>query len=181
MPPIRATRIQTTSLRLTDDLEKAKERFSFTSRTNKDPAANRIVPPSMQDPPLGVLRIFNAVTLLEIRDMFLESSGWQRLGSPAKFKGWRYEGKRVGDLQVKSVTLKPDALTAKGTGGFTLDEIQQGRIGLQLVFVFPDDSFFMWCAEAPAKTAANPGTTTKYDRPGLFVAQPKSPPPAICQ
>jgi len=37
-----------------------------------------------------------------------------------------------------------------------------------------------WCAEAPAKVGGNPPSTASSDRPGRFIAQPRTLAPPAC-
>ena len=83
-------------------------------------------------------------------------------------------GKAVGDAVVKSVTVKADSITIKGTGTYTLNEAAQHRVATQLHL-----GSVSWCADAPAK-AGNPPPTGKNDLAGKFVAQPKTPAPIAC-
>jgi hypothetical protein len=98
-----------------------------------------------------------------------------------KFRGWRYEGKSANDLLVKSVTVKPDSIVAKGSGGFILEAPQQGGVAVKLTFIVGGGTAGnAWCADAPAKTSGKPPSTARNDRPGLFIAQPRTPPPTGC-
>ena len=89
-------------------------------------------------------------------------------------KGWKYNGKLVGDTIVKSVTVKADSISIKGTGTYTLNEPAQGRVATLLAL-----GSATWCADAPAKTGTPP-PSGKNDVAGKFTAQSKTPPPAVC-
>jgi hypothetical protein len=75
---------------------------------------------------------------------------------------------------LKSVTVKPDSITIKGAGTYTLNETAQGSLAMRLQV-----GSTAWCAAAPAK-AGTPPPSGKNDVAGKFVAQPKTPPPASC-
>jgi hypothetical protein len=176
------TLIQTTALKLTDDLESLfNGKVSFKASTKKDPVANRIVVPppgSPGDPRLGAaaLRIYNSAGLTNDFDLRpLAAAGWTLLGSETSPKGYRYRGKDIGDNIIKSVTLKADSLKVKGFSFYTLDEAAQGRVAVKLLM-----GDLAWCADAPAKASGNPPSTAKNDRPGKFTAQPKTPAPSAC-
>ena len=77
----------------------------------------------------------------------LAAAGWEPLGSATSPKGWKYNGKLVGDTVVKSVTVKADSISVKGAGTYTLNEPAQGRIATRLTL-----GSATWCADAPAKT-----------------------------
>jgi hypothetical protein len=65
----------------------------------------------------------------------------------------------------------------RGTGTYTLDEPQQGRVAVTLEL---GGSGPTWCADAPAKQRGNPPSTASNDQPGRFVGEPKTAPPASC-
>ena len=167
-------------MKLKDDLV-AKKSFSFSSTTKLDPPANRIVPPlpgSLGDPSLvgGSVTFYNSAGLTLDQDAYtLSAAGWKLLGSQTSPKGWKYNGKLVGDTLVKSVTVKADKISIKGTGTYTLNEPAQGRIATRLQL-----GSASWCADAPAKASGNPPSTAKNDLAGKFVAQPKTPAPGSC-
>jgi YVTN family beta-propeller protein len=172
--------IQTKSLKLKDDLV-AKKSFAFKSGNKLDPPANRIVPPlpgSLGDPTLagGAVTFYNSAGLTLDQDTYvLAAAGWEPLGSATSPKGWKYNGKLVGDTVVKSVTVKADSISVKGAGTYTLNEPAQGRIATRLTL-----GSATWCADAPAKTSGNPPTSGNNDVAGKFTAQSKTPPPAVC-
>jgi YVTN family beta-propeller protein len=172
--------IQTKSLKLKDDLV-AKKSFSFSSTTKTDPPGNRVVPPlpgSLGDPTMassGVTFYNSAGQTLDHEIYLLMPTGWQLLGSPSAPKGWKYNGKAVGDSLVKSITVKADSIRIKGAGTYTLDETKQVSVATRLQL-----GAATWCADAPAKASGNPPSTIKNDLPGKFVAQPKTAPPSVC-
>ena len=59
---------------------------------------------------------------------------------------------------------------------YTLDEMAQGHVAVRLSM----GSGISYCADAPAKLSGNPPSTVQNDRPGRFVAQPKTPAPSAC-
>jgi DNA-binding beta-propeller fold protein YncE len=161
------------------------DRYSFTSSTKKDLSPNRIVPPprgSANDPTVagGVLLMYNAAGLTGDMDLYpLPAVGWHYLGTNS-LGGYAFVGKAVpgGTTDVTKLVLKPDKITAKGFGPYSLDEPQQGRIAV--LVVVGSGNPIVWCTSAPAKTSGNPPSTAKSDHPGLFRAQPKTPAPAFC-
>jgi hypothetical protein len=171
--------IQTKSLKLKDDLV-AKKSFAFKSGNKLDPPANHIMPPlpgSLGDPTFagGAVTFYNSAGLTLDQDTYaLAAAGWEPLGSATSPKGWKYNGKLVGDTVVKSVTVKADSISVKGTGTYTLNEPAQGRIATRLTL-----GSATWCADAPAKTGTPP-PSGKNDVAGKFTAQSKTPPPAVC-
>jgi len=90
-------------------------------------------------------------------------------------KGYRYIGKRVGDVMIRSLKITADKITVKGVVPFSLDEEQQGRLSVSVV-VGPTQ----YCGEAPAKTRGNPPSSARFDNTKRFVGAPDTPPPAAC-
>jgi len=172
--------IQTKALKLKDDLV-AKKSFSFSATTKLDPPANHVDPPlpgSLADPtlaPSAVTFYNSAGQTLDHETYLLNPNGWQLLGSASAPKGWKYNGKAVGDALVTSITVKADSIRIKGAGSYSLDETKQVRVATRLQL-----GAATWCADAPAKASGNPPSTAKNDLQGKFVAQPKTPPPAAC-
>ena len=105
----------------------------------------------------------------------LDYRGWSYLGTNTNPRGYAFRSSRVGGGPVRSVTITADKITIRGFGAYSLNEPLQGRIATRL---FLGQS--VWCADAPAKLTGHPPTTAKTDRPGLFVAQPRTPAPAAC-
>ena len=175
-------RIQTTALKLTDDLS-LKQRFSFTSSSRNDGAPNRIVPPARLGPadptvpttPVTVVFYNSAGQTTDKEFYSLDYRGWSYLGTNTNPRGYAFRSSRVGGGPVRSVTITADKITIRGFGAYSLNEPLQGRIATRL---FLGQS--VWCADAPAKLTGHPPTTAKTDRPGLFVAQPRTPAPAAC-
>ena len=136
MPAGGLVQIQTKSLKLKDDLV-AKTKLSLQVVDKLDPPANRIVPPlpgSVGDPTLAG----GAVTCLQLgrpdhRSGHLRAGGGglEALGSSTNPKGYKYNGKMVGDTVIKSVTVKADSIRVKGAGTYTLDEPAQGRMAVR--------------------------------------------------
>jgi len=179
------TLVETTLLRLTDYLpDTLRQTFSFTSSTSKDAPANRIVPPARlgasdptQPATTGTLLFYNSAGRTNDKEFYsLDSRGWRYLGTSTSPKGYSFRSSRVpGGGPVRSVTIQADKITTRGIGSYSLGESSQGRVAVRL-FLGPS----VWCADAPAKLTGNPPSTAKTDRPGLFVGQPKTPPPAVC-
>ncbi len=93
------------------------------------------LPGSLGDPTLagGAVTFYNSAGLTLDQDTYaLAAAGWEPLGSATSPKGWKYNGKLVGDTVVKSVTVKADSISVKGTGTYTLNEPAQGRIATRL-------------------------------------------------
>ncbi len=174
--------IQATSLKLSDTLEPSGTgKVSFKSSTKKDPVANRIVVPTPGGPADprtagATLRVYNSAGLTGDLDVHvLAAPGWTLLGSTSVPKGYRYRGKDVGDPVIKSVTIKADSIRVKGGSAYSLDEMAQGRLAVRIA-----SGATSWCSDAPAKASGNPPSTARNDRPGKFVAQPKTPAPGAC-
>ncbi len=181
--------IQTTSLKLTDPGTPAARRVSFKSSTARDRTGNRIVPPAAGgtgDPTLGggTLTVYNAsgsgqaVTVALPASDPMSGAGWSLLGSPGQVRGYTFRNPdRNGP--ISSVRLQADRLLVKGGRGnwaYTLSQPPQRRIALLLAL----GSDRPWCAAAPAKVSGSPPSATGNDRVGLFVAEPKMPPPLAC-
>jgi DNA-binding beta-propeller fold protein YncE len=179
LPP--TVNIQTTALVLKTPKGGVAAKLTFRSRTKNDAAANRIVAPprgGATDPtlvPSAILVYNSAGQSPEVWAHSLVPGGWRRLGSDANPRGYRYSGRLVGDLQVRSIVLRDDRMTVRAFSGFTLGEPSQGRVALRL-----GAGPTQWCADAPAKLAGNPPSTARNDKVGKFVAQPKTPAPGVC-
>lgn len=182
-PPVT---VETTTLTLRDDatppLDPQQRRLSFRSSTSRAAAANRVVPPlpgSADDPTVagGMLYVANAAGSGEIVRVALPAAGWRPVGSPSRPRGFTYRDHTPG-APVASIMLAPDRISLRASGAgwtYTLDEPRQERIALRL-----DVGASGWCGDAPARPAGNPPSTSASDAPGRFVAQSKSPPPAVC-
>jgi len=177
------TLVETQALSIRDPGDPTKRRLSFTSSTKTAPAGNHVVPPtpgSAGDPTQhgAVVAVYDAAGLTSDDAVAaLPASGWTRLGGTSGFKGWRYRSSSSTG-PISSVVVQADKITVKGgksAFAYTLDEPMQGSVAVNL-FLGP----FEWCAAAPAKVSGNPPSPAKHDRPGLFVAQPKTPAPAGC-
>jgi hypothetical protein len=176
------TLIETHSLKIKDNADPAKRRFTFTSSTSRDPQTNRIVPPapgSNGDPTLngGELIVYNAAGLTTDSVAIPLLSGWSPIGKAPNIKGWRFKS-TDSSSGVSSVEVQADKISVKGgTGafGYTLDEPSQGSVGVRLL-LGPGG----WCADGPAKTSGNPPSTARNDTVDKFVAEPRSPAPSTC-
>lgn len=151
------------------DPPSGRRKITFSADTRKDPILHRILPVvagSPQDPTLAgaTLTVFNAAGSGERVDVALPSAGWSaRAGGRYRF---------TGTGAVTAVDLAPDKVTIKGGGAawsYALTAPAQQRVALQLAL----GATPAWCAVAPAKNA-------RSDRPGLFVAAARTPPPATC-
>jgi hypothetical protein len=175
------TLIQTTALKLTTKPETGAGKVSFRSSTKRDAPANRIVVPvpgGPGDPRVGgaSLRVYNSAGLTsDFQLRFLAPQGWRLLGSETNPRGYRYRGKDAGDSIIKSMIIKSDVLKVKGVSFYSLDEPAQGQVAVKIF-----SGLVAWCTDAPAKATGSPPSTAKNDRPGKFVAQPKTPAPGAC-
>ncbi len=155
-------------------------KVSFKSTTKLDPPTNRIVPPgrgSAGDPVLNgaVLRLYNSAGLSSDLFVFsLFSEHWKYLGSLTNPKGYKYSDSSTN--LIKSVTIKADTIKIRGAAIYSLDEQAQGRVAIRLDL----GTGPRYCADAPPKVSGNPPSTAQNDRPGRFIAQSKTPPPAAC-
>jgi len=160
--------IQTTALKLTDDLS-LKQRFSFTSSSRNDGAPNRIVPPArlgpadptVQTTPVTVVFYNSAGQTTDKEFYSLDYRGWRYLGTNTNPRGYAFRSSRVGGGPVRSVTITADKITIRGFGAYSLNEPLQGRIATRLFL-----GQRVWCADAPAKLTGHPPTTAKTDRSG---------------
>lgn len=181
MPPA-LTPVQGTKLALKDGSDARKRKVTFTSKTNRDAAANQIVVPApgaAGDPRTrgAMLELFNAAAGGETARVLLPAAGWRLLGSASNPKGWAFSG--PSDGPIRKLTLKKNALSvAGGKSGwcYTLDEPAQGRIGVRLAFGDGAE----WCADVPPKTSGTPPTAGRNDTVDQFVGAAKTPPPATC-
>ncbi|HJQ82848.1 MAG TPA: hypothetical protein VKA21_02140 [Candidatus Binatia bacterium] len=174
--------IQTTSLKLSEGSSPASRRVSFKSTTRRDRAEHRIVLPpgaGSGDPTVAgaTLAVYNAGGGAETVTVALPASGWTITGSPGNPTGY---GFRSADptAPIASVRLRADRLQVKGgraSWTYPLSQPPQRRVALRLTV--GDRS---WCAASLAKPTGSPPSTAGTDQVGLFVAQPKSPPPLVC-
>ncbi len=180
--------IQTTSLKLTDGSTAAARRVSFKASTARDPVGNRIVLPaagSAGDPTLhgATLTVYNASGSAEVVTVGLPAAdpsgaGWTMRGVPGQVTGYSFRS-RDPNGPIASVSLRADRLQVKGGSAnwtYGLSQPPQRRVALRLAL----GSDLPWCAAAPAKVTGNPPSPASSDRIGLFVAQPKMPPPLTC-
>jgi hypothetical protein len=166
--------VQTTSLML----KGGAGRVSFKSSTGRDPAAHRIVPPapgSGGDPRIGgaSLTVYDTAGGGDLVTVPLPGTGWSAVGT-----SYRFRGAALGS-PISSVRVQADRLQVKGGGSgwtYTLNEPSQRRVALRLTL----GSDLPWCAAAPAKVRGNPPSSAGTDKPGLFVAQPKTAAPLSC-
>jgi DNA-binding beta-propeller fold protein YncE len=175
------------SLSLRDDvvppLDPAKRKFAFGAATRDDAPDHRVVPGapgSPGDPTVGgaTLRIYNADgTTTDDVTVTLPASGWTVLGSPTRFRGYRFTGPSTGP--IKRVVVKGDTITIRGGKSlfaYTLGEVRQNQVAVLLQL----GGELGWCASAPAKSRGNPPSTESSDHPGRFVGAPRTPAPASC-
>ncbi len=181
--------IQTTSFKLSEGHTPGARRVSFKSFTARDGSGHRIVPPApggAGDPTLGggTLTVYNAAGSTQAVTVSLPASdpvsgaGWSILGSPAQPSGYSFRS-RDPNGPISSVRVQADRILVKGgraSWAYALTQPPQRRIGLRLAL----GSDRVWCAAALAKVSGDPPSTAASDRVGLFVAQPKMPPPLTC-
>jgi hypothetical protein len=78
-----------------------------------------------------------------------------------------------------SLVVKEDRISIAGARDawcYTLDEPQQGRVGVRLEL----GERVAWCAESPAKARGNPPSTAQNDRVDVFKGLANAPAPAAC-
>jgi predicted esterase len=178
--------VRTTSLTLRDDvlvpINLAKRKLRFKASTKRDIAPSKVVAPlpgSPADPMLtgATLVVQGTGGTTDRVQVDLPATGWTKLGSDADPKGFKYQDTTRG-APVSKVIVKADLITVRGGGaafGYSLDETQQGRIGVRLSF-----GETAWCADAPAKASGSPPSTARTDLAGKFTAQPKTAAPVSC-
>jgi len=178
--PTRALTMKDGSVRA----DPSKRRIAFTASSSPlDPPGSRIVPPpigSAGDPTLGggTLRVYNSAGRTGDDVLVTLASGWSVLGTPSRFKGYRYRSTDPNG-PVRAILVTPDRITVKGgkaDWSYTLDEPSQGRVAVRLTL----GTGGAWCADAPARQSGNPPSTAGNDRVDKFVAQPNTPAPAAC-
>jgi len=181
------TTVEATTLRLKDRLTGLPNAmsFSFVSSTRNAAPANRIVPPprlGAADPTLStttpvLLVFYNAAgRTSDLQYYTLDSRGWRYIGTSTNPKGYSFRVSRVGGGgPVRSVSVRADKITAKGTGFYSLNEASQGSVGVRL-YLGPT----RWCAAAPARLTGQPPSSASTDRPGHFDGQPRTLAPAVC-
>jgi hypothetical protein len=165
--------VQTASM----SLRGGSGRIAFKSDTKREPAAHRVVAPApggAGDPRIGgaTLTAYNATGNGDLVTVPLPAAGWSAVGSSYRYRG-------VHGSAIASVRVQADRLQVKGGGPawtYTLDEPAQRRVALQLVL----GGDLPWCAAALAKVRGNPPSSASSDKPGVFVAQPKTAAPLVC-
>ena len=170
--------IRTSALKLTDPpANPGGRRLSFRSSTRRDPTLNRVVTPTpggAGDPTLSgaTATVYDTAGSGEQVTVALPASGWSvSTGGTYRF--------RDASAPISRVTVGADRLSVSGGGtgfAYTLDEPTQGRIAIRLTL----GTERPWCAEAPAKIGGNPPSTASSDRPGRFIAQPRTLAPPAC-
>ncbi len=180
--PLGRILVQSTTLALTGRRADGI-RVVFASRTRKDAAANRIAPPPANtafDPTIhgAELRLYNAAFTSDVVVQTLPASGWRRLASRKRDKGYRFRGRDAGGGPVQSVILGPDTIQVRAKLAYTLDEPAQGRVAIRLVpGLFAGGG---WCASTPARARGPQRSTARNDRPGRFVGAPRTAAPDAC-
>jgi YVTN family beta-propeller protein len=178
--PLNRVRVRTSALQLAGR-GAVRTRFGFTSRTHKDALDHRIVPPpglSVFDPTRygAELYVYNAAFTTDAVVEDLPASGWRRVGSARRPKGFRFRGRR--GAPIRSVLLGSNVLRVNGRIRYSLDEPAQGRVAMRLApGLFPGGG---WCAAAPAHARGKEHSTARSDRPGRFRGAPGSAPPEAC-
>jgi hypothetical protein len=183
LPPGATVRIRSSSLTLKDDnsapINLNKRKIRFTSRTNADAGANRIIPPlpgSAGDPTLhgATLIVYNSSGSGEVVTVDLAAADWDVAASGV----YRYRGPDQ-DGPVKTITILTDKITIKGGKAdwdYTLNEPAQGRMAVRLAL----GTGVQWCADTPAKSSGSPPSTAKSDKVDKFIGAKNTPPPALC-
>jgi hypothetical protein len=182
LPPAATVNIRSTSLVLKDDnatpINLNKRKMRFTSRTNVDALANRVIPPlpgGDGDPTVhgATLVVYNSNGSGEVVTVDLAAADWDIAATGV----YRYRG--PDDGPVKTVTILTDKVTIKGGKagwGYTLDEPAQGRVAVRLAL----GTGVAWCADAPAKASGTPPSTAKHDKVDKFIGAKNTPAPASC-
>jgi DNA-binding beta-propeller fold protein YncE len=158
----------------------ARRKYSFVASTSNDPAPNQIVPPARSgaaDPTIhgATIRVYNGAGLTsDDMSAILPAVNWKLIGTPANPKGYKYRvAKNVG-LPVTKVVIKANSLSIRAGGsgwGYTLNEAQQGSVGLRLTLA--DGS--AWCTNTPAAAGSPPP-----DQVDLFKGLARAAAPATC-
>jgi len=177
-----ATRIRASGLRLTHDLRPGgRKSLWFRSVSKDDLPVHRIVAPTRggaADPTIGgaTLRVYGAGGTTDSTSYELPAAGWRVLGTARRPKGFAFRGAK--GAVITSVVVRDGSVVVRGAGTYTLDEAAQGKVALQLRL--GGASGTAWCAAAPAQQVGERRSTARTDRPGRFVGEPGSPPPATC-
>ena len=158
-------------------------KIRFKTVTKDSAEANRVHPPvpgSAGDPTLSgaTLQLFNAEAGGEVATLVLPAQNWSRLGSETNPSGFRYRDASDG-APIRKVLVQDDRLTISGGGEnwcYTLDEAQQGRVGLRLVL----GTGIEWCADAAARLQGTPPSAEPNDHVDKFRGDPDTPPPPVC-
>jgi hypothetical protein len=182
MVPVRSFNLRDRSL---PPPNAARRKVSFKADTRLETFAHRIVPPNPggpTDPRLGgaTLTLYNSSTIsghpTDTVTVMLAAANWIGIGS-GSITGYRYTGPDPLNGPIKQVVVKGDVLSIRGgktNWGYTLDEPQQGGVGVRLTLA--DGSG--WCADVPPKVTAT--LTKSTDKQDKFVGQPRSPAAASC-
>lgn len=161
-------------------------RISFKSDTRLETVAHRISRPSPgspADPRVGgaTLMVYNSSPVpghpTDTVTVTLLAGNWTAIGSGST-SGYRYSGPDPNG-PVKRVVLKADSLSIRGgkvNWSYTLDEPQQGRVGVRLTLADGTG----WCTDAPAKLTGSPPSSATNDKQDKFAAQPRTAAPASC-
>jgi hypothetical protein len=178
-PGSNAILVPTQSLTMGDGPTASKKKITFKSST-KQSSAHITVPAagSDGDPTVGgaLLTVYNSAGATgDVVVVSLPASGWTKVGKTTA-TGWKFKDTTG---PIRQVMVKADQIVVKGGKSawtYTLDEPSQGRVAVRLRLGADPG----WCADAPAQAKGTPPSTAKFDRPGKFKAQPKSPAPASC-
>jgi hypothetical protein len=186
--PVPIITVRTKSLFIRDDnvepIELKRRNFSLRVETLLDPPEdNQVVPPSpgsAGDPTSagasgggGLFEIYNPATGQQFT-LPLPAEKWGMIGTLTTFKGYRYVG-GYPDGGIFKVFVKRGKVTIRGgrhNWGYTLENPPQLRVAYRVTL----GTGITWCGEAPGKYNNDP----LYDTNVRFVAELKSPPPAVC-
>jgi hypothetical protein len=164
-----------------------RRKIAFKSVTGDDPMDHRIVVParsSLGDPTPGgtpggaLLELYNTNGTGEKVTVVLPASGWSAIDDLPTPRGYKYRSASSSDA-ITRIIVRNNLVRVRGgkaSWGYTLDEAQQGKIGIRLTM----GQSFRWCADMPAKTSGTPPSTASNDRVDKFVGARHTPFPAVC-
>ncbi len=185
-PPI--VTVGTRVLGMRDSETPGRRSFSWSVRSGLDDPAHQVSTPvagGAGDPtPAGVtgggavLTVYNTAGSGESFVVVLPAGRWTQQGNLSNGPRYVYAAD-PGTEPIWKIWLKGSKLTVRGgkqAWGYTLDEVAQGRLGIRLTL----GTGVTYCADVPARTSGNPPSSAKFDRPGRFQGQSKTPYPAAC-
>lgn len=162
--------------------------FSWSVRSGFDDPEHQAATPepgSPSDPTTAgasgggaLLVVYNSAGSGEQVTIPLPAERWQLQGNPTNGIRYVYAGEPGVD-PVWKVWLKRTKITVRGgkqPWTYSLDELSQGSIAIRLTL----GTGVTYCANVPAQASGSPPSTARFDQPGRFKGQPKTPPPTSC-